>query len=202
MTRGRLGQRAVEESDRWRLLDWRNQERVREFSADSDRISRDDHDRWFDRLVAERTDRFLIATIGERPIGVVQLVDLEPDDGRCSWGCHLGETDVPPGTGACLPVLGLGLGFGRFSMRRMTAQVLATNKNMRGIHRRLGVTEEGVLREELRRPNGEVVDVHQYGVLAHEWATIRGRAEQLLPRPVRDELSGILDELRPSTADR
>ena len=188
-----LDVRPVEESDRWTLLEWRNSERVRAVSIDGAEIDRSTHAAWFDRLLAERTDEVLIVTASEAPVGVVSLERVDRSQAMCSWGCHLGVTDVAPGVGAVLPVIGLGFGFDAHEMRRMTAQVLAGNRNMLGIHRRLGVPIEGTLREQVRRHDGTTSDVVSYGVLRPEWSTIRTTAEALLPSSLRVDLAAVLD---------
>jgi len=199
-----LDVRPVEESDRWTLLEWRNSERVRAVSIDGAEIDRSTHAAWFDRLLAERTDEVLIVTASEAPVGVVSLERVDRSQAMCSWGCHLGVTDVAPGVGAVLPVIGLGFGFDAHEMRRMTAQVLAGNRNMLGIHRRLGVPIEGTLREQVRRSDGTTSDVVSYGVLRPEWATIRSTADSLLPGALRIDLAAVLDRFgataSPSTA--
>jgi RimJ/RimL family protein N-acetyltransferase len=188
-----LGERPVEESDRWRLLEWRNSERVRAVSIDGAEIGEATHSAWFDRLIAERSDEVIVVTWDGTPVGVVSLERVDRAQAVCSWGCHLGVTDVPPGVGAVLPVLGLGFGFDGHGMRRMTAQVLGGNRNMLGIHRRLGVPIEGTLREHVRHADGSTSDIVLYGALAQEWATIRATAAHLLPTALRGDLDSLLD---------
>lgn len=188
-----LGARPVGEADRWRMLEWRNADRVRAVSIDAAVIDESTHSAWFDRLLAERAGEVLIVTVEEVAVGVVSLERVDRSQGVCSWGCHLGVTEVPPGVGAALPVIGLGFGFDAHHMRRMTAQVLATNRNMVGIHRRLGVPIEGTLRGHVLRDDATTSDVITYGVLRHEWHAIRPTAASLLPASVRDGLAGVLD---------
>lgn len=188
-----LGVRPVAEVDRWTLLEWRNEARVRAVSIDDGVIPRATHSAWFDRLLAERATEVLIATIDSTPVGVVSLERMDRGQSVCSWGCHLGVVDVPPGVGAVLPVIGLGFGFDSHGMRRMTAQVLAGNRNMLGIHRRLGVPIEGTLREHVLRDDGATSDVVVYGVLRSEWPTIRMTASSLVPATLRRELDDVLD---------
>jgi RimJ/RimL family protein N-acetyltransferase len=187
--------RPVVEADRWRLRDWRNSERIRAMSVSDDEIDEATHSAWFDRLVSERLDEVLIAVFDDKPVGVVSLERLDSDQGVSSWGCHLGVTEVPPGVGALLPLIGLGFGFGAHSLRRMTAEVLSVNRNMRGIHRRLGIPIEGTRREALRRADGSVCDVVEYGVLRSELPEIRATAAGLLPRSIRADADRLLDEL-------
>ena len=187
--------RQVGEGDRWRLRDWRNSERIRAMSVNDTEIDESTHSAWFDRLLAERGDQVLIVVHDDRPVGVVSLEHLDLDQRVSSWGCHLGVTEVPPGVGALLPLIGLGFGFGTHSLRRMSAEVLSVNRNMLGIHRRLGVPIEGTRREALRRADGSVCDVVEYGVLPSEFAEIRVAAAALLPRSIRDDATTLLDGL-------
>jgi RimJ/RimL family protein N-acetyltransferase len=176
-----LALRRLREDDRWTLFDWRDSERVRAVSLDSAPLQREGHSAWFDRTLVARRDEVLVVEWQGRSVGVVQLEALRRDQRISSWGCHLGETDVPPGLGAALPLLGLGYGFETFGLRRMHAQVLGHNTGMRSIHRRLGVPEEGVLRNHLLRPDGSEIDVHLYGVLREEWPDLRDRGLALFP---------------------
>ena len=193
---GDLTLRRLREDDRWRLFDWRNSEHIRAVSLDSAPMQRDGHAAWFDATLATRHDQVLVVEWRARPVGVVQLEAFQPDQGLSSWGCYLGETDVPPGLGAALPLLGLGYGFGAHGLRRMHAQVLGHNDRMRAIHRRIGIVEEGVQRRHLLRPDGTEVDVHLYGVLRDEWPPLLERGLALFPTSLRpavaDACTGVL----------
>lgn len=183
------------DDDRWRLLDWRNDERVRSVSLNDEIIDRETHSAWFDRMSTSRSDEFLVVAWDGEPAGLVQLESLDPVARTSSWGCHLGRIDVPPGVGASLPVLGLGLGFERHRLRRMHAQVLASNKNMRSIHRRLAIPIERQRREHSRRHDGTLDDLYEYGVLMSEWPAIREAAARLLPSQVRAGVEACLSVL-------
>ncbi len=187
--------RHVVEGDRWRLHDWRNSERIRAMSVSDGEIDEATHTAWFDRLVAERHDQLLIVVHDDNPVGVVSLERLDIDQGVSSWSCQLGVTEVPPGVGALLPLIGLGFGFGTHALRRMSAEVLSVNRNMLGIHRRLGVPVEGTRREALRRADGSVCDIVEYGVLRSEFPEIRTAVASLLPRSIREDANTLFDEL-------
>ena len=183
--------------DRDRLLAWRNAPRVREVSIDDHEIDADAHARWFAGVLARDDGGFLVVEERGRPVGVVRA-DREPGSADvCSWSCHLGVDALTPGVGAGLPVLGLGVGFVRLGARRLVAEVLSNNRNMRAVHRRLGIEQEGVRREQVVRASGATLDVHEYGVLRAEWPSIRDRGLAMLPSAVRGDLGRVLDELLP-----
>lgn len=195
-----LGVRSIEPGDRDRLLTWRNSPRVRAVSTNDRELTEAEHYPWFERMLEQRREELLIVESDGRPVGVVQLEQLDLDQATSSWGVHLGETDVHPAIGATLPVIGLSLGFGRFNLRRMNAVVLSSNKNMVSMHRRLGIEREGVRREMMKRADGSIVDVHEYGVLRDEWRAVVERSSKLLPNAIRSGLAEVVDKLAPSSS--
>ncbi len=170
-------------------------------SIDDRPIDESTHSAWFDRLVP---DTMLIVEADDRPIGVVRLGDIDRAARSCSWSCHLGETDVAPGVGACLPVIGLGFGFEGWGADTMEAEVLGGNRNMLGIHRRLGIPRRGVRATDARRADGSTEQVVEFDVQRSDWTTIRATARSLLPGALRSELEHVLASTRsiPPNFDR
>ncbi len=181
--------RPLVEEDRWRLHAWRNGDRIRRVSVSDELIPEDRHSAWFDRAVGERSEQFRVVEWSDRPVGLVQIEQLDLAQGVSSWGCYLGEVEVPPGVGASLPLLGLGYGFRQLGLRRMTAGVLSINANMLAIHRRLKIPVEGVLRRHVRRADGQELDLHLYGLHRDDWPELRDDALRLLPSHVRPAIA-------------
>jgi RimJ/RimL family protein N-acetyltransferase len=194
-----LGARPLRAADRDMLRAWRNDPRVRHVSRTQREIAAEEHQQWFDRVLNERADQLVVVTVDDAPCGVAQLEQVDAANSTASWGCHLGRFDVPPYIGASLPLIGLGLGFGRFALRRMEALVLGCNTNMLGIHRRFKVPLEGVRRHGQRLDDGSTVDVHEFGVLADEWPALRERGLSMLPGDARRGLGHLLDNLAAGT---
>lgn len=185
--------RRLREDDRWRLLDWRNQDYVRAVSINSAPIERASHSTWFDRALLNQRELFLIVEWKQRPVGVVRIESWDAEQRLGSWGCHLGELDVPPGLGAALPLLGLGHGFDRLGARKMHAVVLETNTNMLGIHRRLKLEQEGRLERHVLREDGTEVDEIVFGIHENDWPTFKAKAISLFPSTFRTEFQTCLD---------
>lgn len=192
--------RAPEPSDQNPMLEWRNAPRVRAVSTTDRLITPEEHEQWFTNMLAQHRNEILIVQWNDAPAGVVQLEQLDREQQVSSWGVHLGDAAVRPGVGAALPAVGLGLGFGRFGLRRMTAVVLSANKNMLAMHRRLAIPIEGRRRKAVRRSDGVLLDVVEFGVLDSEWAAIMESCERLLPSSLRTDLHQIVNGLVQSRA--
>lgn len=190
---GDLVLRRLREEDRWRLLDWRNQDYVRAVSINSAPIGREGHSAWFDRALLNQRDSILIVEWKQRPVGVVRIETWDPQQRLGVWGCHLGELDVPPGLGAALPLLGVGHGFDRLGARKMHAVVLETNSNMLGIHRRLKLEQEGRFKRHVLREDGTEVDEIAFGIHESEWPEFKQKAVSLFPSAFRLEVETCLD---------
>ena len=168
----RLALRPLGDQDFNRLLDWRNSDRIRSVSVNQQIIANATHRDWLSQRIQSQPKQVLIVEWDLRPVGVVQI-DKWVDSGRFGeWGCYLGETDVPPGLGASLPLLALGYAFSHLKASKMRALVLATNQNIISIHKRLGLIPESsnVLEiwTDLRSPDS----FFQYEVHDSDWELI------------------------------
>ena len=60
------------------LFEWRNNPKIREASRNPDIISWDEHQRWFDAVLADENRELVIGVRGNRSVGVVRF-DIEND---------------------------------------------------------------------------------------------------------------------------
>ncbi|MEO1055823.1 MAG: hypothetical protein AAFY28_02805 [Actinomycetota bacterium] len=196
-----LSIRRVRADDQRRLLDWRNADRVRRVSIDDRVIDEHTHAAWFARVLEASPPTALVVESADRPVGLVRLGNIVSEPRSCTWSCHLGEADVAPGVGACLPVIGIGFGIESWGAELMHAEVLGSNRNMLGIHRRLGIRGTGVLHGEVVRADFSEADLVQFEVRRDEWTGIRDAAGALLPSALRTDLATVLDSLQSVTID-
>jgi RimJ/RimL family protein N-acetyltransferase len=78
--------RTATEQDEQRLLEWRNEAATRAASFTRGAISREDHQRWFRRKLADPDCRLLIAEESGRAVGQVRLDRLDRDVAEISIG--------------------------------------------------------------------------------------------------------------------
>ena len=141
--------RPMTADDLEKVLDWRNSERVRRCMRNQHIISMDEHMKWFDNLDWNR-HMPLIFEYRDRPVGVVNVTQIDWQNGTCEWGFYLGETDVPPGTGKLMGYLALRFIFDTLGLRKINSEVLTSNKKSLDYHCSLGFANEGTLRDQIK----------------------------------------------------
>lgn len=174
--------RPLAEADRVRLLAWRNQDHIRRNMYTHHRISRDEHDRWFDRALEAVTARYLIFELRARPVGFVSFTGIDHTHGRCNWAFYLGEADVPRGTGAAMEYLALDHAFDTVGVDKLCCEVLGFNAGVVRLHQRFGFHQEGLLERHHRR-DGEAHDVVLLARFADGWRADRAAIAETLFAP-------------------
>jgi len=91
--------RPAEDRDAEAVRLWRNQAVNREVSISQHEITPEEHQDWWQRVQADPSRTTLVFEYADRPLGVVNFFDLDPEDGSGSWGFFLDhETTTAEGT--------------------------------------------------------------------------------------------------------
>ena len=168
-----VGLRPVDESDRDRLLAWRNSPLVAAFMYSDHMIAREEHDRWFDGLLGHPRRRDWVVVLDGAPVGLTSLVDLDKGQGRATIARYLAEERAR----------GLGVGgftefkvaehaFQVLGLRKLWSEVLATNEAALASHLSSGFQREALFRAHVVK-QGQPTDVIGLGLLAEDWRTQR-----------------------------
>jgi len=166
--------RPMVESDRARILAWRNTERVRSKMYTDHVIEQNEHDRWFDAALAAESARYLLFEYSARPIGFVAFTQIDYRNGRCLWGFYLGEEDVPWGSAVALEFSSVAHAFGELGIRKLCCEVLASNAAVIKLHQRFGFRVEARYVAHVRK--GErFEDVVGLALFKDEWNEQRDR---------------------------
>jgi UDP-4-amino-4,6-dideoxy-N-acetyl-beta-L-altrosamine N-acetyltransferase len=136
------------------------------------KISRAEHDAWFDAMLADPTKLYWKIMVSGRPSGVVHLTAIDMEQQRCEWGIYL-ATARGLGAGLAASVLSLEHAFERLAVRRVVCEAIAHNSQAIGLYRRIGFHCEGRLRAHVRRED-EALDVAIFGLLRSDWCVVGG----------------------------
>ncbi|MFC9584202.1 GNAT family N-acetyltransferase [Streptomyces yangpuensis] len=105
-------------------------------------------------------------------VGGVLFPNFDADGGNCEIGCWLEPAAAGRGlvTKACRVLIDYA--FGERGMHRVEWHAATGNKKSLAVAERLGMTREGVMRENYLH-RGVRQDTEVWSVLAHEWAATR-----------------------------
>jgi UDP-4-amino-4,6-dideoxy-N-acetyl-beta-L-altrosamine N-acetyltransferase len=148
------------------VLAWRNRPEVRSAMLTQHEIRLDEHRQWFEHASLDPTRCLLIAEEAGQPLGYVHFSGVAAG-GVSAWGFYT-AAGAPPGSGSRLGRAALDHAFNVRGVRKVCAQVLATNVASLRFHRKLGFVEEGALREQ-QQIEDTYYDLICFGLLRREW---------------------------------
>lgn len=153
--------RPLEERDLEQMLQWRNSDRVREYSYHDELITWEQHVNWFRGITENARFHGLIFELEGIPTGVMNFTNIDSRHKRCHWGFYIGRSDAPRGSGTFMCELAVRYAFSELGIRKLCGEVLAYNQASIALHHKLGFVQEGCFSKHLWK-NGSYVDVLCY----------------------------------------
>lgn len=163
------------------VRDWRNSDRVRPYMYTTHEITAQEHAAWWDRASRDERVRHYVFEVKDRPVGVVNIVDIDRVSGTASWGFYLGVDDAPPGCGSVMEYLALAEAFENLGIRKLNCEVLSFNERPLKLHARFGFEREG-LRRAHKLHDGEFQDVVELALFADQWPQVAESLERVVFR--------------------
>jgi RimJ/RimL family protein N-acetyltransferase len=141
-------------------------------------ISEAMEERWFEQMLEHHgRDRWFFVicrTADDRPLGSIDLHDVDLRNGTCSLGIAIGDPDdTGQGYGSDALRALVGFAFAQLRLERVELDVYAYNDRARRVYERVGFRHEGRLRRALFR-DGAYHDVDRMAVLRDEWSSEAG----------------------------
>ncbi len=184
--------RAIKRDDLALITDWRNSQEVKKTLFNQDTVTLTQQDHWFENVIqADDRRAFVIETLEQRPLGLIQLFDIDWSNRNADWGFYVGELEYRMrGHGAEAEYLLLRYAFEQLDLHRVYCQTFAFNTKVISMHRRFGFVDEGLLRQHIYR-DGRYEDVVVSGLVKSEFQTVQGQMESFFRRlGERDEGTG------------
>lgn len=164
------GIRPMRESDLIQVLTWRNHPTVRKYMYSTHEIQMDEHLAWYAHASQNPSRALLIFERDGNDCGFVDINRTRCPD-IADWGFFLAP-DAPRGSGRGLGAQAIKYAFEELSLHKVCGQSLVFNSRSICFHKRLGFTQEGVLREQ--HFDGEKFhDVVCFGLLRNEWPAFK-----------------------------
>ena len=164
--------RPLKESDLEQILIWRNSDIVRVNMYNDHLISKKEHLEWFARAKNDQSSKHLIFEYKDNPIGVVNITQIDQENGKCYWGFYLGDPQSSKGYGLPLGFLGLEYIFDILMIRKLCSEAFAFNEASIKFHKKLGFTEEGIFKAHILR-NEKYEDIICFALFRDKWLEIK-----------------------------
>lgn len=166
--------RPAERDDLPRFVEWLSDARTTRTLVFVSPLSQALEERWFEeRLEHHGRDRwhFVICRLADdRPVGVIDLHEIDPHNGSAGLGIVIGSPDdTGQGYGSDALRAILRFGFGELRLERVWLDVYDFNERARQLYERVGFVHEGTLRHALFRA-GAHHDIHRMAILREEWS--------------------------------
>ena len=160
--------RPLELSDKNRILQWRNSERVRSNMYSDHLISQQEHGLWFSRTLDDKSSAFLVFQYEAQPVGCISFTNIDRKHNRCTWAFFLGETSVPKGTGSAMEYFALDYAFWTLKIRKLCCEVFVFNAAVIRLHEKFGFLHEGRLIQHYVK-NGVYEDIVCLAKFGDKW---------------------------------
>lgn len=165
--------RDLTQADRARLHVWRNSPEVAAFMYFDHHISREEHDRWFDGLSADRRRRYWVIETDGKPVGLANLAEIDQSQSRCTWAYYLADPSIRGlGVGSFVEFWMIEHVFGALGLNKLWCEVLISNEAVWTLHQTFGFQREALYRQHVIK-NGQYQDVVGLGLLAEDWPALR-----------------------------
>lgn len=160
-----------------RLHAWQNDlELLHSNSDDAEPRSKqrvdDSLERWIRSTSMEILHRAIHLRASGEFIGFCQLAFIDPVHKRCKLGITIGEKRYwGMGYGTEVIHALVQFAFSHLQLRRVAAEVFSINQRAIRLFKGVGFQQEGILRENIFKPDLGFIDEYLYGLLASEYST-------------------------------
>ena len=172
--------RRLRRDDGARVLAWRNRPEIAAHMYADHQIGEAEHAQWLDAALSQPDRRYWIIELDGAPVGVANLVRIDPAASRCELALYLAEAaSRGRGVGAAVDYLLARHAFETLGLNKIWCEVLAGNAPGLQVHERFGFGREAHLRDHVQKA-GVFRDVIGLGLLRRDWPAVEAAAKPWL----------------------
>lgn len=164
------------------MVKWRNNQNVSGMLFDRGKFTLAKQKTWFEKTQKDKTRRqfIIVENKTEKPIGAINLMNIDVHNLHCDWGYYIGETEYRMGGYAVeAEYLILKYAFDKLKMNKVYCQTFSYNAKVISNHEKFGFKHDGILREHYKE-NGNYSDVVLMSILKSEFKKSSKEIETLL----------------------
>ncbi|MDP9202131.1 MAG: UDP-4-amino-4,6-dideoxy-N-acetyl-beta-L-altrosamine N-acetyltransferase [Gemmatimonadota bacterium] len=149
------------------ILRWRRQPAVTSVMMTDVDLDMEKQRRWFERISSDQSVRYWIIMLHDKPLGVINLAEINLQHRRCSAGYYIGELDFKQ-LGAVIPPYLYNHVFLDLRLNKIYGEVVSSNKAVLRMHTLHGYRQVGTFYKHIVK-NGELLDIVAVELLAETW---------------------------------
>jgi UDP-4-amino-4,6-dideoxy-N-acetyl-beta-L-altrosamine N-acetyltransferase len=165
--------RKLKESDLEQVLKWRTMPEVTRFMTTDIDYNMEKQKAWFDRVDKDKSVLYWIIEIDNRPIGVINLSEIDLVHRRCSIGYYIGEVESRS-IGFMVPPYVYNFVFNKMGLNKIYGEVVDGNGNLLKMHKMHGWRNVGTYSDHIFK-YGQYFDVHIVELMASDWKALGNR---------------------------
>lgn len=159
----------LRESDLEMVMDWRMRPYVTEFMNTDPVLTIEGQKKWFERIENCNDQINWIINVDNHPVGLINVVDIDRINSRCSWGYYIAEKEIRSLKLALYLEWSLyDYVFEELKLHKLCNETWVENQQVVKLHIMCGGKQDGVMRHHIYK-NGEYHDVSIGSILYEEW---------------------------------
>lgn len=157
----------LREDDLGLILTWRTRPDITSMMISDIELDMDKQRHWLTRISSDPTVRHWMILWNDRPVGVINLADINDQHKRCSAGYYIGDLALRQ-LGAVIPPYLYNHVFRDLGFNKIYGEVMASNAPALRMHALHGYRQVGTLRKHILK-NATFLDMVVVELLAETW---------------------------------
>jgi UDP-4-amino-4,6-dideoxy-N-acetyl-beta-L-altrosamine N-acetyltransferase len=163
---------------------WRNSEFVSRYMYRDDQISREQQERWFEKVNADPGCHYWIIEREGEKLGLASITAIDHLNKRCFWAFYLkGEEYAGSGIGAIVEYYVIQYAFETLQMNKICCEVFSFNEKVILLHEKFGFRKEGLYRQHIFK-GGRFEDVVALALFKEDWCNLQAKFEKIFKNKI------------------
>lgn len=167
----------VREDDLDMIMDWRMRPYITRYMNTDPVLTREGQRKWFQHIQNSEDQIHWVIRLDGKPIGLINVVEIDRINSRCSWGYYIAEKEYRSLQLAMFLEWSLyDYVFDVLKLHKLCNETWTENAQVVKLHIMCGSTQDGIMRQHIYK-NGVFHDVSIGSILAEEWFARRVNAK-------------------------
>jgi UDP-4-amino-4,6-dideoxy-N-acetyl-beta-L-altrosamine N-acetyltransferase len=170
---------------RERVRQWRNSTHVNQYMITNHHITKEEHQRWIEKLKTQNTTKAWIIRYSGKPVGIVSLPHIDYTKKTAEWGLYIADETVRgKGIGSTALYKLMEYVFEKLCFNTMTTFVLENNPVAIRMYEKFGFKRDQKTTQQIARDEKRIT-IYTMQISKKEWER---RKEKIVHSPASDLL--------------